>query len=313
MMHLCDRVGFRGNEDDFLLSYPSVLNDVGSGGAVLRNQEVDLSDGTFKKTFRDLPSCGRRSPRSTLFCHIAEGQYSTPSVYGLSSAEFCLNFDDYFCGSDSSSGYRGDDVYDVFDDEQLSSDSDLNELLRDDDMPYNRLSGIMRELRDGSRPKADILQGTGITPEVRAQFFVDELYFFSDIDDDEQNVIKRSVLTHFAAGGSSNSVIFEVEDRENKCLAAEAEDEAAEDLCYALERLREGMEDYETIVHQVSQRVASIPFACSLLSCALSFARARVPRLVPASAYAGEPASHCALFADFQHSIVCAPLSLQLC
>ena len=43
----------------------------------------------------------------------------------------------------------------------------------------------MRELRNGSRPKADILQGTGITPEVRAQFFMDELYFFSDIDDDE--------------------------------------------------------------------------------------------------------------------------------
>ena len=66
-----------------------------------------------------------------------------------------------------------------------SSDSDLNELLRDEDMSYNRLSGIMRELLNGSRPKADILQGTGITPEVRAQFFMDELYFFSDIDDDE--------------------------------------------------------------------------------------------------------------------------------
>lgn len=41
-----------------------------------------------------------------------------------------------------------------------SSDSDLNELLRDEDMSYNRLSGIMRELRNGSRPKADILQQT---------------------------------------------------------------------------------------------------------------------------------------------------------
>ena len=30
-----------------------------------------------------------------------------------------------------------------------SSDSDLNELLRDEDMSYNRLSGIMRELRNG--------------------------------------------------------------------------------------------------------------------------------------------------------------------
>ena len=69
--------------------------------------------------------------------------------------------------------------------DQLSSDSELNDLLRDEDMSYNGFSGIMRELRNGSRPKADILQGTGITPEVRAQFFMDELYCFSDIDDDE--------------------------------------------------------------------------------------------------------------------------------
>jgi hypothetical protein len=303
MLHLCDRGNFRGNEDDLLLSYPSVLNDVGAGGAVLRNEEVDLSDGTFKKTFRDLPRCGRRSPRSALFCHIAEGQYSTPSVYGLSSAEFCLNFDDcYF--SDSSSGYEktffNEQVHDVFDDEQLSSDSDLNELLRDEPMSYNRLSGIMGELRDGPKKarKADILQGVGITPEVRAQWFMD---YRCDIDDDEENFVKSSVLAHFAAGGSSNSVILDahVEERENQFLAAEAEDEAAEDLCYALERLREGMEEYETIVRRVSQHAASIPFVCSLLSCALSVVPARVPRLVPASAYAGQPASHCKLFADW--------------
>jgi hypothetical protein len=301
------------NEDDLLLSYPSVLNDVGAGGAVLRNQEVDMSDGTFKKTFRDLPSCGRRSPRSALFCHIAEGQYSNLGVYGLSSVEFCLNFDDYYC-SDSSSDYEH--VYDVFDDELLSSDSDLNELLRDEPMSYNRLSGVMRELHDGSRPKADILQGVDITPEERAQWFMDRYRdCLSDIDDDEEKSIKSSVLAHFAAGGSSNSVILDavVEERENQFLAAEAEDEAAEDLCYALERLREGMEEYDTIVRRVSQHAASIPLVCSLLSCALSVARARVPHLAPASAYTGQPASHCTLFADWQHSNVCAPLSLRLC
>ena len=322
MLHLCDKGDFRGNEDDLLLSYPSVLNDVGAGGAVLRNQEVDMSDGTFKKTFRDLPSCGRRSPRSTLFCHIAEGGYSTPSVYGLSSVEFCLNFDDYYC-SDSSHpdlvpyvGYVSrEHAYNVFDDEQLSSDSDLNEFLRDecDWMSYNRLSEVMTELHDGSRPKADILQEVGLTPEVRAENFMENCFF--DIDDDEVEVIKSSVLAHFAAGGSSHSVIFNapLEERENRFLAAEAEDEAAEDLCYALDRLDEGMEEYKTIVRQVSQYTASIPFVCSLLSCALSVARARDPRLVPASAYAGQPASHYMLFDDWQHSNSCTPLSLQLC
>jgi hypothetical protein len=47
------------------------------------------------------------------------------------------------------------------------------------------------------------------------------------------NYVKSSVLAHFAAGGSSNSVILDahVVERENQFLAAEADDEAAEDLC----------------------------------------------------------------------------------
>ena len=83
------------------------------------------------------------------------------------------------------------------------------------------------------------------------------------------NYVKSSVLAHFAAGGSSNAVILDahVAERENQFLAAEADDEAAEDLCYALERFLEGMEEYETIVRRVSQHAASIPFVCSLLFC----------------------------------------------
>ena len=113
------------------------------------------------------------------------------------------------------------------------------------------------------------------------------------------NYVKSSVLAHFAAGGSSNSVILDahVVERENQFLAAEADDEAAEDLCYALERFLEGMEEYETIVRRVSQHAASIPFVCSLLFCALPPAFSA--RLVPASAYAGQPASHYKLFADW--------------
>ena len=48
-----------------------------------------------------------------------------------------------------------------------------------------------------------------------------------------------------------------VAERENQFLAAEADDEAAEDLCYALERFLEGMEEYETIVRRVSHHAAA--------------------------------------------------------
>ena len=110
-------------------------------------------------------------------------------------------------------------------------------------------------------PSGSILKGTGFSQLIAGKINanVDRCSLDSQDKANSINYVKSSVLAHFAAGGSSNSVILDahVVERENQFLAAEADDEAAEDLCYALERFLEGMEEYETIVRRVSQHAAA--------------------------------------------------------
>lgn len=105
------------------------------------------------------------------------------------------------------------------------------------------------------------MKGTGFSQLIAGKINanVDRCSLDSQDKANSINYVKSSVLAHFAAGGSSNSVILDahVVERENQFLAAEADAEAAEDLCYALERFLEGMEEYETIVRRVSQHAAA--------------------------------------------------------
>jgi hypothetical protein len=310
ILGLRDNKHFRKCEKELFSSYPSVLNDVGESSQDLwccscdycRKRDVPAGDAVF----RQLPNGGQQSPQSALFCYMTDPHSchhsrhvpTHPHVYGMSRAAVCLN---------TSLETQQDDetqfnLFDYFD--MLSSDSDVNDLLASGHDPhpcfpenrewrkeYDEHCKVFRELHDGSVPKAKLLTDlkSKYTPEDRVEQFFER--FDEDWNRDWNNLdgiseLKSYALSHFAAGGSSHCPILNgrMSAIEDKCLSVEAVEEAATDLGYALERLREGIADYEAIVRKVSR--CCLPLVYSLVSCALSVAGASTARLVNASAYA---------------------------
>ena len=303
---LHDKSHFRECEKEMFSSYPSVLNHVGGSGQVLecrcrlcvsllcgnptgRRRPKVRANATSDAVFRQLPNGGRRSPRSALFCYMMEPDhmhhYGHQHVHGLSRA-VCLNqsFSLQQDENENCNFLMGD----YFD--QLSSDSDVNDFLNEnEDGEYNEQRKFMRELHDGLRPKAEILTDVGYTPEERAEKLFERLnHLTHDADgNDTEGVqeLKSYAVSHFAASGSSHCPILngKINAVEDEYLSAEAIDEAAADLGFALQRLREGIAQYELIVHNVSRRCW--PLVYSLVSRTLSVACARAPHRLQTSAY----------------------------
>ena len=328
LLQLHDKSHFRECEKAMFLSYPSVLNHVGGSGQALKcccsmcisrrlrpPQDLTTSDGVF----RQLPNDGRRSPRSALFCYMAQENHcclGNPHVYGLSGAAV------------RSSSYietqEDDDDADVnqghhFD--ALSSDSDVNEFL--DNPPYcgeyfGGYSGlgydekckVMRELHDGLRPRAAVLTDLGYTPEDRAEHLLESIsHWSSDADANDSDGLHEYAIAHFAASSSShcanlNARISAIED---KNLSAEATDEAADDMNIALQRLRDGVAHYEVIVRNVSRRCTPVMY--SVISCALSIVHsAPLPPLAHKLAYkvlSKQKQPHCMLLNQNRARTLC--------
>lgn len=324
LLELHDKSHFRECEKEMFLSYPSVLNRVGGGGQAVecscpmctsqRLQTQDLEDlTTSRAVFSQLPNDGRRSPRSALFCHMAtEPAHSlgNPHVYGLSGA--AVRSSSYIeTQDDDETAYVNQHHH--FD--ALSSDSDVNDFLDGchgcgndlySDLGYDEKCKVMRELHDGLRPRAAVLTDLGYTPEDRAEQLLERInHWSSDADANDADGLHEYAIAHFAASGSShcatlNARISAVEDQ---YLSAEATDEAADDMSIALQRLREGIAEYEEIVRNVSRRC--IPIMCySAISCALSIVKSTpLSRLVHTSAYKvliKQKQPHCTLISQNQ-------------
>jgi hypothetical protein len=321
LLEMHDKSHFRKCEKEMFLSYPSVLNHVGGGG-----QDVEcccsmcigsrLQDLTTNAVFRQLPNDGRRSPRSALFCYMAtdqsHGHLGNPHVYGLSGA--AVRSSSYI---DPQEDDETADVNQHHHFDALSSDSDVNEFLCNgsdndlySDLGYDEKCKVMRELDDGSRPRAAVLADLGCTPEYRAEQLLERInHWSSDADANDVDGLHEYAIAHFAASGSShcanlNARISAVED---KFLSAEATDEAADDMNIALHRLREGIAHYEAIVRNVSRRC--IPVMYSVISCALSIVKsAPLPRLARTSAYKAlikQKQPHCTLINQNRARTLC--------
>ena len=181
LLELHDKSNFRECEKEMFVSYPSVLNHVGGGGQALecscsfcigrRLHPQDLT--TCDAVFRQLPNDGRRSPRSALFCYMAEEQLhfmGNPHVYGLSGAAVRSSLHTQTQQDDATADVNQRHHFDA-----ISSDSDVNGFLCDDSqfyidnssyshLGYDEKCKVMRELHDGLRPRAAVLTDLGYTP-----------------------------------------------------------------------------------------------------------------------------------------------------
>jgi hypothetical protein len=328
LLELRDKSHFRECEKEMFASYPSVLNQAGGGGNAvecccsmcigrrLHPQNLTTSDAVF----RQLPNDGRRSPRSALFCYMADENthhgMGNPHVYGLSGAAVRSSSYIETQLDDATADVTQNHHFDA-----LSSDSDVNEFLCDrkmyesdndlySDLAYDEKCKVMRELHDGLRPRAAVLTDLGYTPEDRAEKLLERInHWSSDAGGDDVDGLHEYAIAHFAASGSShcanlNARISAVED---KHLSAEATDEAADDMNFALQRLREGIAHFEVIIRNVSRQC--IPIVYSVISCALSIVKsAPLPRLAHTSAYnvlSKQKQPHCTLLNQSRARTLC--------
>ena len=202
-------------------SYPNVLNQAGTSDAAWSQPFED--DFAFRK----LPNGGRRSPRSSLFCELVSC-HAAPYVDRLSHAQACAN--------PAAVGHESDPDRRELD---SCSDSDACEMMWDrlyeHDFPVPPHQ-LMTALHEASRPH---IAAQLRTPALRVDYIMDDTCF----PDECISEIRSIVEEHFAGGGTSNSVILNarLSAIEDRYLAAEAEEEAIDDLQCALKRLREGI------------------------------------------------------------------------
>jgi hypothetical protein len=200
-------------------TYPNVLNNTHTSDAAWsRPAQAPL--------FRNLPCGGRRSPRSALFCYMAEDNGN------LLHAPYAHRL---WLGEGRSSSAEVDDRDTEVRRDELSSDSDVSDLLDD------------------------------CTPEARAETLINELLCFTQDADgnhvDGVDELKLFIVSHFAARGSSRSAILNahLSEFEDRCLAAEADEEAEDDLSKALQRLYDGIRKCVS----VTPDSLSLPFLCN--------------------------------------------------
>jgi len=190
------------------------------------------------------------------------------------------------CQTSFDSGWGVEEIHEL-----LSSDTEVQDIFWNGELgelDEHETREVLIELRDGCRPRAEVLAGAGVTPEMRARFFVNDLEcLVSKIGNNsaDARAFESFLVAHFAAGGSSScaAVNSRLEQLEEQFLADESQEEAEEDRECALQRLREGMQQYADVVRKVSRRTVNTPLLCSLVTCALSVACASLP---PAAAYA---------------------------
>ena len=225
---------FEGDDGPFR-TYPNVLNNCGTGRccALAAGSAACLEDQCI---FRDLPNGGRRSPRSTLFCHMAS-QNSLPYVHALARAEFCTNpalaqeqENDYICS--------------IFDDD-LPSDLEVANDIHDADFlfegSWEENCELLAAFSDGTSISKTALHGDPFFSQdsLRVDLLENFLEKFHFVGSAEE--LQQFLYAHMAAGGSLNAaaVTARLSEFEDKFLADEAKEEAAADRRFALLRLKE--------------------------------------------------------------------------
>ena len=228
------------HDDGHFKTYPNVLNNLGS--------EI-LEEAESEALFRDLPNDGERSPRSRLACSMAKSGI-LPNVLGLSKAECCTNTElaDDLAADECMFGFE--ELYDLGEDYD-----DMCGLFEGIGNEESRL--LIRQLCDSSpssgRPAfsptaafANFWRQEHVIEDTLDRLMKDnQLYFVKDLDGnlyDGVDEFQRFCASHMAGGGSINSAIVtaRLSEFEDRYLASEAEEEAAEDLRCALLRLKEG-------------------------------------------------------------------------